>query len=264
MMTHQEALTILFDNPPPGITEEKVREAFSRKVKLVHPDLNPSSLQSAQELTMLLQARDLLKDSSREYKEYGWQAERRAKQGDPGQERSRYGSAGRGETRAGGSSAGGSRYGASSAAQAESSAGKADYGNARDGKFGYGKSAQAESSFRSSSPGKSPAVEAFREGKWTARSGGRGAASEHASSRTKGSSSQLLPRRQIRFGHFLYYRGYLDFTQLVECLLLQREEAKKSIRRPLGQLALSRGYLTLQELARLAREHRLHNQAFKD
>jgi hypothetical protein len=63
-VTFLEAIGILFDSPPDTLTRTTIQQAFSRKMKTVHPDLNPESTKNIGfEITRIKEARDYLEKS---------------------------------------------------------------------------------------------------------------------------------------------------------------------------------------------------------
>jgi len=62
-MTRTEAINLLFETSPAVLSRETVQQAFIRKVKAIHPDLNPNqnTMRSRLLVPRLKEARDLLR-----------------------------------------------------------------------------------------------------------------------------------------------------------------------------------------------------------
>ena len=78
-----------------------------------------------------------------------------------------------------------------------------------------------------------------------------------ADTRTKSQSSRTffrgnLPRRELRFGEFLYYQGIITWEDLFSALVWQRMNRPR-----LGEIALEKGMLTADDMLTLRRAKRI-------
>ncbi|NIR56370.1 MAG: hypothetical protein GWM98_20175 [Nitrospinaceae bacterium] len=69
----------------------------------------------------------------------------------------------------------------------------------------------------------------------------------HAPTDKKGSCR--IPERTLEFGHYLYHRGLITYTQLINALVWQRQQ-----RPVLGELAINLGWLKKEDTLTVTRQ----------